>query len=81
MNNLMDKIVDCKYCGRPEFYGEMRWLNGKCMCRSCYKFEYEQEYRKSYIWDDLDGERPSLKELYEQEGCSDGNIEIVQRVE
>lgn len=81
MNDLMDKIVDCKYCGRPEYYGEMRWLNGKCMCRSCYKYEYEQEYRKPYIWDDLDGERPSLKELYKQEGCSDGNIEIVQRVE
>ena len=33
----MDKIVICKQCGRPEYWGEMRWLSGKCTCRNCYR--------------------------------------------
>lgn len=63
MDNYMKRVVKCKYCGGPEYYGEMRWLNGKCMCRRCYKFDVEKEYGKPYIWDDLDGDRPSAQEL------------------
>lgn len=65
MEDLMKKAILCKYCSRPEYYGEMRWLNGKCMCRKCYKAEYESFYRKPYCWDDLDGKRPDISELGE----------------
>lgn len=65
MENLMEKAIICKYCSRPEYYGEMRWLDGKCMCRSCYKAEYESLYRKPYGWDDLDGKRPNLDDVKE----------------
>lgn len=68
MMDLMKKAVYCKYCGRPEYYGEMRWFNGKCMCRSCYKSEYEDIYRKPYTWDDLDGDRPTVQEV---EACNE----------
>ena len=63
MGNYMNKVIICKYCGRPEYYGEMRWFNSRCMCRSCYKFEYEKEAREPYKWDDLEGERPSIRDL------------------
>ena len=23
----MKRIVICKHCGKPEYYGDMRWLN------------------------------------------------------
>ncbi|MGN0616494.1 hypothetical protein [Ruminococcus flavefaciens] len=39
----MNRIVNCKYCGRPTLYGELTWLNGKCMCPRCYKKEREKE--------------------------------------
>ena len=63
MQDLMNKAIYCKYCARPEYYGEMRWLNGKCMCRSCYKREYEDYYLKPYPDNDLDGERPTIKDV------------------
>lgn len=25
MEDEMKRIVICKYCGKPEYYGEMRW--------------------------------------------------------
>lgn len=62
----MDEIVICKYCGRPEYWGEMRWLSGKCCCRDCYKEDYEKT-GKVYIWSDLDGKRPSMDEYKAQE--------------
>ena len=62
-----EKIVRCKICGKPEYWGEMRWLNGKCMCRDCYKAEYEDFNMEPYKWHDLDGKRPTLKEYEEQE--------------
>lgn len=64
---MVGKIVICKFCGRPEYWGQMRWLSGKCMCRDCYKAEWESNTGKDYIWNDLDGERPSMKEYEEQE--------------
>lgn len=61
------EIVICKYCGRPEFWGDMRWLSGRCTCRDCYKEEYEREYKRPYTWDDLDGRRPTMEEYELQE--------------
>lgn len=53
-----NKVVVCKYCGRKEYYGEMRWHNGKEFCRDCYKHDYQDRTGEVYKWDDLDGERP-----------------------
>lgn len=62
----MKRIVLCKYCGQPEYYGEMRWLSGKCCCRCCYKMDYEEQNRKPYAWDDLDGPTPSMDDYARQ---------------
>lgn len=56
------RVVICKHCGKPEYWGEMRWLNGRCSCRSCYKAQWEYENDMLYIWDDLDGECPTMEE-------------------
>lgn len=64
----MHKIVLCKYCGKPEYYGKMKWLNGITECRSCYKADYEESHRKIYFWDDLDGPRPTMDEYNAQKG-------------
>lgn len=61
----MRRVFRCKYCNRPEYYGEFRWLSGKALCRSCYKAEYEDVNKTLYIWDDLDGERPKEDELHD----------------
>lgn len=68
MQNDMFRIVVCKYCGSPEYYGEMRWLSGKCCCRECYKAQYEKESGKKYRWHDLDGQVPTIEEYWKQEG-------------
>lgn len=67
----MKRIVICKYCGRPEYYGRMMWLSGKNCCRDCYKEEYEAQYFKEYQWDDLDGKRPTMEEYRKQEGINE----------
>lgn len=59
------RIVICKHCEKPEYLGEMRWLNGRCSCRSCYKAQWEDENHVLYIWDDLNGERPTMEEYKE----------------
>ena len=61
------RIVICKHCGKPEYWGEMRWLNGRCSCRNCCKAQLEDENHKLYIWNDLGGERPTMGEYEEQE--------------
>lgn len=63
----MNRIVICKHCGRPEYYGEMRWLSGFCGCRNCYKARWQDENHKQYTWNDLDGKRPTIEEYNEQE--------------
>ena len=60
-------IVICKSCNKPEYWGEMRWLNGRCMCRDCYNAEYVHSTAKAYIWTDLDGKRPTMDEYNRQE--------------
>ena len=67
MKDEMKKIVICRHCGRPEYYGEMRWLNGRCSCRDCYKHQWEDTNHKLYTWTDLDGKRPTMKEYEQQE--------------
>lgn len=62
------KIVICKHCGKYEYWGKMIWLSGKCMCRDCYKAEWESNSGKVYIWNDLDGDRHTRKEYEVQEG-------------
>lgn len=64
---MNEKIVICKQCNRPEYWGEMRWLNGRCECRDCYKADYEGNRGEPYRWDDLDRPRPTLQEFYDQE--------------
>lgn len=63
----MNRIVICKRCGKPEYYGKMRWLNGACGCRYCYKAQWEYENNKRYEWNDLDGKRPTMEEYRKQE--------------
>lgn len=64
----MNTIVICKHCGKPEYYGEMRWLNGICSCRSCYKQQWQDVNHEEYIWSDLAGERPTIDQYLVQEG-------------
>jgi formylmethanofuran dehydrogenase subunit E len=33
----MNEVVTCKLCGGPALYGEMIWLDGRCMCPKCYQ--------------------------------------------
>lgn len=66
MDEEMNRIVLCKYCRKPEYYGEMRWMRGLCLCRDCYKRNYEGRYGE-YVWDDLDGRRPTMEEYQKQE--------------
>lgn len=63
----MNKIVPCKYCNRYEYYGKMTWLNGRCLCRSCYKEMYKDQYHREYEYSDKDGMQPTLKEYLDQE--------------
>lgn len=62
-----EQIVICKYCNKPEYWGKMRWLSGRCTCRNCYRADYEHETGKPYTWDDLDGPRPTMEEYQRQE--------------
>ena len=59
------QIVICKRCKKPEYWGEMRWLSGFCVCRDCYRAQCEQEEGEPYKWNDLDGERPTMEEYEE----------------
>lgn len=71
---VRDRIVICKSCEKPEWWGQMRWLNGRCTCRSCYRSSYEQTFMKVYNGDDLDGPRPTVEEynIQEREDKSNG---------
>lgn len=62
----MGVVIRCKYCGKPEYYGEFRWLSGKMCCRNCYRAEWEAENKEVYRWDDLDGPRPTEDEIMEE---------------
>lgn len=47
------RIVICRRCKKPEYWGEMRWLSGFCVCRDCYKAQWESENHKPYTWEEL----------------------------
>ena len=64
----MNKIVICKRCKKPEYWGEMRGISGMQICRDCYKAECERKNGELYIWNDLDGKRPTKEEYMRQEG-------------
>lgn len=69
MSNFKDPmrvILICKHCGRPEYYGDMRWLNGREECRSCYRHHREEIDREPYKYKDLDGPSPTMAEYYAQ---------------
>lgn len=70
MKNEMKEIIICKHCGKPEYYGEMRWLNGFCGCRDCYKERYHEVYGEHYKWSDLDGKKPTIEDYNEQHDSS-----------
>ena len=38
------KIVFCKNCGEPEYWGEMVWKDGKTYCRECIYKMWDEEY-------------------------------------
>lgn len=63
----MKIIVICRHCGRPEYYGQMRWLSGHCSCRPCYRIRYKDIYNKEYEWPDLDGTAPTMQDYLEQQ--------------
>ena len=63
----MNRIVICKHCGKPEYYGEMRWLSARCSCRSCYKAQWQDESHELYKWNDLDGKKPKMRKYENQE--------------
>lgn len=43
----MNEKVVCKWCGKQTLYGELTWLNGKCMCPRCYMIERAKEDAKN----------------------------------
>lgn len=64
----MKIIVICRHCGKPEYYGEMRWRSGICSCRDCYKAQFEREEHMLYKWNDLNGPKPTMEDFDRQEG-------------
>ena len=77
-----DRIVICKSCRRPEYWGQMRWLNGKCTCRDCYRSEWESMRGEQYRWNDLDGNRPTMQDYNKQEEeYKNGIIRNGQRIQ
>lgn len=67
MKDEFKEIVICKHCRKHEYWGEMRWNDGKEMCRDCYKNDYKNRTGKIYHWNDLDGKRPTIEEYKSQE--------------
>lgn len=65
MDEMMEIII-CKYCKRPEYYGQTRWGSGKQMCRCCYREDYENKTGRPYQWDDLDGPVPTMADYHNQ---------------
>lgn len=63
----MMRVVKCRHCGGFEYYGEMRYLNGRCECRKCYKHHREEIDHEPYGYTDLEGKCPTEKDFLEQE--------------
>ena len=69
-----EEIVICKYCGKPEIFGELcaGFLAG-ALAGIATGAIWEDQSHKRYIWDDLDGLRPTMEEYKEQEARKCGN--------
>lgn len=63
---MSDVVVICRECGKPEYWGEVRWINNISLCRSCYKAQYKSIYNKEYTMSNLDGRKPSLQDYLNQ---------------
>lgn len=46
----------------------MTWLNGKVMCRSCYKHRYAEQYGKVYPYSDKNYTKEEAEALRDWEG-------------
>lgn len=46
-DDFFNQPAFCKYCGKTVLYGDMIWLNGKCMCPKCYMEERAKEDAKN----------------------------------
>ena len=71
----MNEIYICKYCGKPEYWGEFIWLSGRMLCRDCYKKEWEEQHHRPCEFTNLDGVRPTMEEYERQEAEKDVNEE------
>ena len=80
MDEIMNRIVRCKYCNKPEYYGKFIWLNSHMLCRDCYKAMYEKIYNTRYEWHDLDGKRPTEEDLQMQIAEEFDNSNIVDKL-
>ena len=63
---MINEIVMCKQCRGYEYWDEMRWYNGKCLCRDCYQRNWETEHLRPYNGGDLEGNRPTRKDFLNQ---------------
>lgn len=73
-----DRIVICKQCKKPEYWGELRWLSGFCTCRNCYKAIWEDQNHRQYTWGDLDGPRPSQEDFEAQQRADKFDTESLE---
>lgn len=59
------RIVICRRCKKPEYWGEMRWLSGFCVCRDCYKAQWESEnHKEAQSEAEKDGSRESTGAVF-----------------
>lgn len=52
MDSWLDEIVNCPLCGNKVREGDRIWLNGECLCPSCYQMRRNQlddAYARGYI--------------------------------
>lgn len=51
MDNFLNRIVQCPKCKEDVKYGDMIWLDGECLCPSCYQHKrdtYDNLIRQGY---------------------------------
>lgn len=68
-----EQIVICKECNKPEYSDKMWWLEGRFLCRRCYRSRWEQLNQRKYKWDDLDGSKPTVEEYEQQKAAGINN--------
>lgn len=64
-----DKIVICPQCGKPEYWGEVRMVDGVSYCRGCYKsLAVKKNLFPEKSLEFLEGDRPTFDDLRKQGG-------------